>query len=374
MTTDRRAYSLQQSSYRLRKNNFDLLRLLFAGTVCLVHVYKLSGYPELMTVTRYLSSEVAVKGFFVISGFLIFMSFERSASMRSYAVKRVRRIYPAYGTVVLLCAIGLIAASSRSIGDYFSLAWVKYLFANLTFLNFLEHTLPGVFATNRVTAVNGALWTLKIEVMFYMAVPFLVFLFRRFGYFPILVLLYCASVGYALGCARMAHHTGIAMYNELGRQLPGQLSYFVAGGFLYYYLPAFEQRARYFVAAAAAALVVDKVYALPLLEPLALATVVVFFGLFFYVGNFGKYGDFSYGVYIIHFPIIQLIFYFGWFHGSPWLFLATVTATTAVGAIAMWHLVEKRFLLHSSHYVAATISALDDGVSRHMDTPVPGIS
>ena len=374
MTIGRRAYPLHQSSYRLRKNNFDLLRLLFAGTVCLVHVYKLSGYPELMTVTRYLSSEVAVKGFFVISGFLIFMSFERSASMRSYAVKRVRRIYPAYGTVILLCAVGLIAASSRNMGDYFSLAWVKYLFANLTFLNFLEHSLPGVFATNRVTAVNGALWTLKIEVMFYMAVPLFVFLFRRFGYFPSLVLLYCASVGYALGCAWMARQTGFAMYDELGRQLPGQLSYFMAGGFLYYYLPVFEKRAGYFVAGAAMVLIVDKAYALPFLEPFALATIVVFLGLFFYVGNFGKYGDFSYGVYIIHFPVIQLILYFGWFHGSPWLFMAAVTAITAVGAIAMWHLVEKRFLLRSSHYVATTASTADNGVNPSIGASVPGIS
>jgi hypothetical protein len=29
---------------------------------------------------------------------------------------------------------------------------------------------------------------------------------------------------------------------------------------------------------------------------------------------------------------------------------------TATGAIAMWHLVEKQFLLRSSHYVATTDS------------------
>lgn len=28
----------------LARNNFDLLRLLFAGTVCLVHVHELSGF------------------------------------------------------------------------------------------------------------------------------------------------------------------------------------------------------------------------------------------------------------------------------------------------------------------------------------------
>lgn len=344
-------------SPRLAKNNFDLLRLLLAVTVCLYHAHVLSGYHELGAVFGFLSAPVAVKAFFVVSGFLIFMSFERSSSFVSYASKRARRIYPAYFTVVMLCAIGLILASSKTAGEYFSFAWVRYLFANLTFLNFLQHTLPGVFETHRLAAVNGALWTLKIEVMFYLAVPCLVFLFRRFGHFPTLVLLYCLSAAYASLCALMVERTGSAMYAELGRQLPGQLSYFMSGAFFYYYLRLFEQRAGYFIFVAALILVINAVYPLPLFEPFALATVVVFCGLYFYMGNFGKYGDFSYGVYILHFPIIQLLLHTGWFRESPWLFIIAVTAITSVCAIAMWHLVEKRFLLRSSHYVDTIASS-----------------
>ena len=96
---------------RLTRNNFDLLRLLFAGTVCLVHSYELSGFQQIGWITSVLSSAVAVKAFFVVSGFLIFMSFERSSSLASYARKRIRRIYPAYFTVVMLCAVFLVAAS-----------------------------------------------------------------------------------------------------------------------------------------------------------------------------------------------------------------------------------------------------------------------
>lgn len=147
---------MQHDSPRLRANNFDLLRLLFAGTVCLVHVHGLSGFSELEPVTRILSSGMAVKAFFVVSGFLIFMSFERSSSLWAYARKRVRRIYPAYFTVVMLCAIGLVAVSSYNIEDYFSSAWLKYVVANLFFLNFLHPTLPGVFEANKIPEVNGA--------------------------------------------------------------------------------------------------------------------------------------------------------------------------------------------------------------------------
>lgn len=348
---------VQHNNPRLTRNNFDLLRLLFAGTVCLVHSYELSGFQALAWISHSFSSAVAVKAFFVVSGFLIFMSYERSSSLGSYASKRARRIYPAYFAVVMLCAIGLAAVSTKNLGDYFSLAWLKYLVANLAFLNFVQPSLPGVFEANKLAAVNGALWTLKIEVMFYFSVPVFVFLFRKFSHLPMLALAYGASVAYAALMTAAAARTGSGMYAELARQLPGQLSYFMAGAFLYYFLPLFERRVGLFLAAAALALLVDAWFPLPLLEPFALATVVVFFGLFLYLGNFGKFGDFSYGMYILHFPIIQLLLQSGWFGDRPWQFLATVLLLTTAGAIAMWHLVEKRFLFRASHYIEASPSA-----------------
>jgi peptidoglycan/LPS O-acetylase OafA/YrhL len=225
-------YLKGKNSPRLKKNNFDLIRLLFSGTVLLVHAYQLSGFQQLEVITRILSSAMAVKSFFVVSGFLIFMSFERTESISSYAKKRIRRIFPAYFTVVMLCALGLIIISSKDIGDYFSLAWLKYVFANLAFLNFLQPTLPGVFNSNNLTAVNGALWTLKIEVMFYLTVPVFVFLFRKLGYFPVLVSSYLLSIAYFEFFSEVAERTGSVFYEQLARQLPGQLSYFMAGAFL----------------------------------------------------------------------------------------------------------------------------------------------
>jgi peptidoglycan/LPS O-acetylase OafA/YrhL len=338
-------------SLRLKQNNFDLLRLLFAATVCLVHSYDLSGFEQLSWITTVFSSAVAVKAFFVVSGFLIFMSFERSSSLASYAGKRMRRIYPAYFTVVMLCALALFAVSSQTAAQYFSAAWLKYVLSNLAFLSFLQPSLPGVFEANKLAAVNGALWTLKIEVMFYLAVPVFVLLFRRFGRLRVLVITYALSVAYAALCAQAADRTGAGLYLELGRQLPGQLSYFMAGAFFYYHLDVLERHAGRFMAAALAILAVNLVWPLAALEPFALATVVAFFGLFLYVGNVGKYGDFSYGVYIVHFPVIQILLHCGCFEGRAWSFLLATLCITGSGGILLWHLVEKRFLFRSSHYV-----------------------
>lgn len=339
-------------SPRLAKNNFDLLRFLFAGTVCLVHAYSLADFSELDWIVNTLSSGMAVKAFFVVSGFLIFMSFERSSSFSSYINKRIRRIYPAYFTVIMLCAISFAAVSSNNIFDYyFSLTWLKYVIANLVFLNFFQHTLPGVFEFHKLTAVDGALWTLKIEVMFYLSVPVFVWLFRKFSPLVILISIYGLSIIYAMICTTIAEQSGSEIYLELGRQLPGQLCYFMAGAFFYYFFPLFERRVGYFVSAALVVMLINKLYCpLPLFEPFALATIVIFLGLFLYVGNFGKYGDFSYGIYILHCPIIQLLIYSGWFRQEPYYFLVTAISITIIAAIVMWHVIEKKFLLRNSHY------------------------
>lgn len=71
----------------------------------------------------------------------------------------------------MLCALSLWTVSSLGIGEYFSRTWLKYVGFNLAFLNFVQQSLPGVFEGHKFDAVNGALWTLKIEVMFYAVVP-----------------------------------------------------------------------------------------------------------------------------------------------------------------------------------------------------------
>ena len=90
-------------------------------------------------------------------------------------------------------------------------------------------------------------------------------------------------------------------------------------------------------------------------EPVALAILVVYFACIFpCLGNFGKYGDFSYGMYIVHFPILQLLISYGLFKESPWLALGVAGLLIIMVAFLLWHLIEKPFLRKSSHYLAAS--------------------
>jgi peptidoglycan/LPS O-acetylase OafA/YrhL len=338
-----------------RNNNFDLIRFCLASTVFLVHSHVLSQNAALAPLSRFLSSDIAVKAFFVVSGFLVFQSYERSRSLSDYAAKRVRRVYPAYAAVILLAAAAGALVTTVPLEQYFSGQLLRYLAANLVFLNFLAPTLPGVFTGNLFEEVNGALWTLKIEVMFYLSVPVIAWLIRRLGLLPVTAVLYVGSVAYFLGLSHLADVMSRPFFDQLARQLPGQLAFFMAGALLYY---RFDALRRWLLPAACVSvllLALHLPYVDPWLQPICLAFVVigVAFG-FPYLGNFGRFGDFSYGIYILHFPILQWMVWQGWFAANPFSALAVACGVVLAAAYASWHLVEKPFLLRSSHYVQAT--------------------
>lgn len=341
-------------SYTTNTNNFDLLRFSFAAIVFFVHASVLSSNNYLPSLTGFFSSELAVKSFFVVSGFLIFMSYENSPSTSSYFSKRIRRIYPAYLFVILASVLLGGAFTILSANDYWSVVTLKYLLANLTFLNFLQPTLPGLFISNLNPAVNGALWTLKIEVMFYITVPLMVFCFNRFGRLSVMVFLFLGSVIYSYALFSIAESQAGGAFVELQRQLPGQITFFIAGAAGYYYFNTFKKYALYSLPIAVLVFVLKAHLPWIVLEPLALGILVIYFATIFpYLGDFGKYGDFSYGIYILHFPILQLLIANRLLIGSPILFIALAGALVLLFSILLWHFIEKPFLRKSSHYLAS---------------------
>lgn len=339
----------------LRHNNFDLLRLAFAAAVMLAHHHVLTGEAALEVLQRVFSTKLAVDGFFIISGHLVVMSCDRSG-LREYWSKRIRRIYPAYLTVVIACALAGAWFSSLPHAAYFSSAQLwSYLAANLAFLNFLAPNLPGVFTTHLWTEVNGALWTLKIEVMFYALVPLLLLLVKRLGAAVVLATLYALSLAWFYAFALLHESSGANLWLQLQRQLPGQLTYFLVGAGFYLY----RERLNWPLLAAvgiAAYLLASPAWQ-PVLEPiwLGIAVVAVAYKLP-HLGNLSRYGDLSYGVYIIHVPVIQAATSLGLYEANPWSAFAATSATIVALAFLCWHLVERPFLFRQSHYRAASVT------------------
>jgi peptidoglycan/LPS O-acetylase OafA/YrhL len=349
------------------KNNLDCLRLILASTVALFHVNALSGIPAFSAFGRYLSPHFAVRSFFVISGLLIYRSYTRSLSLRSYLEKRVRRIYPAYFAVIVFAAIALWPLSTLPLSQYFGIGFWKYLGANLVFLNFLAPSLPGVFTSNLVSPVNGALWTLKIEVAFYLLVPLMHSLCTRFGTRKIMGAIFCLSClwKYSFTWLDSIYHSPSiytldstrGIYDQLSVQFPAQLMYFSAGIMLLLYFDKLKLHFRSILAITACLYLLDHWFTGGVLDVFWISGVVFVFGFWRFLGNFAKYGDFSYGVYIVHWPVLQIMIVFGIATLNPAVFLLLSIFLIGLAALLMWHLVEKMFLASSSHYRGVSLKA-----------------
>jgi peptidoglycan/LPS O-acetylase OafA/YrhL len=344
-----------------RRNNFDLLRLGFATTVALVHAHVLSGAAALAPLSRVLSSAVAVNGFFAISGFLITASHQRSATLADYAEKRVRRIVPGYVAVVIAtAALGVIVTDLPPAAYLRDAGLWRYLAANLSFLNFLAPSLPGVFAANpTVTAVNGALWSIRVELLCYAGVPLLFAATRwlRPAFVLTLALAACGAIAVWLGDRHA--RTGQEIWHLLQVELPVPVAYFLCGAAARIHFAAFERHARALLAVSLLCVAARWVPALaPLAEfvlPAALSVIVLYVALELpSLGNFARYGDLSYGIYVWHFPVIQLLVALGLFAASPFAALALALGSVGVLALLSWHGVERPFLRRDSHYKSAS--------------------
>ena len=310
----------------MRQNNFDIVRLLLAAIVVLVHSANLSQSPALAFIPRLLSQHVAVEGFFAISGFLIFASYERCETLREYARNRAVRILPGYWLSTLLCLAIAAAYGSFHVG--------RFILANLTFSSFLQPDIQGVFPNNPENhALNGALWTLKIEVMFYIAVPIIVFFCRKWRRDAVLWALFAASVLFRIA---LAGHQSLAV------QLPGQLCFFLVGTLIHYHLPFFKQHGKLLMIGALALHALHLYTGWFFLRPLSVASLTLGACLLLpHVQGPTRYGDFSYGTYILHYPIVQCIIAAGLFTIHPWMALGLTILIVACAAQFSWFLVEK---------------------------------
>lgn len=328
-------------SYRPTDNNLDLLRLILASLVVMIHLANLTLDPAIVDYSGAIAfaSSRAVPGFFIISGFLIYMSYENSPTLWNYYIKRFLRLIPAYYLLIISSAIFLFFVSEFTADEYFSAGLLRYIAYNFAFLNFLSPDLPGVFTENAVQAVNGALWTLKIEVMFYLIVPLLFKLASRFSPLKVFPLIFVSSILYAYFLNHMSIDTGDQIYHRLSYQLPGQMMYFTAGILAYIYFEMFKKYVLSFMFLALCIFYLE----IFVLDSIALGTVLIYFFMIApYRVSLKNIGDLSYGVYIYHFPIIQILVHLGLFSASPLILIVVTYALTLGLSYISWHTIEKR--------------------------------
>ena len=285
----------------------------------------------------------SVQTFFIISGFLMFQSFERSGRTSVFFEKRIRRIMPGYVAVILFSAFFGFWLSNLKLSEYFTFALVKYVFWNLLFLNFMHPTLPGLFAQSPTPYVNAPLWTLKIEVGYYLLFPLIYGIGRRVGFLTWFAILFILSTGYYLSMIALANKTGLHQYSVLAAQLPGQLRFFLAGALVASRHHMFAETRPRVTLAVLASGVSGILYfgGLSALYPVLLALAVLSFCLIGpKLGSWLKYGDLSYGIYIVHFPVLQAMKSLGVLDNRQGLLFVVTSALVFSLSALLWHFVE----------------------------------
>lgn len=157
------------------RNNFTALRFIAATLVIVSHGFELpTGLAQrdwAHAVTGRAFSWYAVDLFFVISGYLIFISWERNPSVKSFSWARFLRIMPGlFVMLVVTVAILGTAFSKLAIIDFIASALTFKYFVGCLSIIFVNYELPGVFSLNPIHAVNGSLWTLRYEIVCYFSV------------------------------------------------------------------------------------------------------------------------------------------------------------------------------------------------------------
>lgn len=333
----------------MRQNNFDVLRFFFAFVVLLGHLVLLSGVEEFKAYTKYLDTYISVTAFFVISGFLIAQSFENRKSISNYFEKRAARILPPYILVLTLSILLLSTVSTYGWREYFTHPdLLKYIAANFSFMNFVQPCLPGVFTASQAGCyVNAALWTIKVEVMFYIFLPIMVFAIHKFRkHWLVFVLFYLFSVVYRYGIYEMSLYLNKPWLASISHQFPGFISYFISGMALYYFFDFFMKYKKYLIWVGLILFFGDKVIGIEIFRPFGLALIVFYIAYSFqFLNNFAKNGDISYGIYIYHCPIILLVADQGLFRTmNPYLLASLIVLVVLAVSYFSWHVLEKPIL------------------------------
>ena len=329
-----------------RDNNFNLLRVLAALFIAFYHCYFNLLGPDLFG-DRYstpaLASQIVLNFFFLISGFLIAQSFINRRDVVSYFVARVLRLVPGLFVLALfICLLIGPAVTGVSLIDYFTsaqtLAYVPF-----TTLMDPDRTLPGVFTLNpNPNELDVSIWTLRYEVICYIGlciIGVLGFLDDKFRYALVVAV---ALTGYCV----ISYLTPLREIEGLDHLLHFGLS-FIAGTTFYVFRQSIPLHFGYVTGLVLLALLIGKYASWHASEPFTILATgyAVFWFAFIPAGSIRAYngvGDYSYGVYIYHYPVEQtLVHYFGAHSFSPVGLFAVMLPLVIFFAFLSWHLIER---------------------------------
>lgn len=365
-----------------RVDSFDALRLLAALAVVVGH-----SVTHLETSFLWYNSgngwwfQDGVVAFFVLSGLMVYRSgercHERGQPWREYYRNRALRIIPAiyvYGVIIFVALAAIGEINSSNVTSVGVLAFIASTFALIPVYH------PSQFADFGVGVVNGSLWTIPVEVSFYLVLPLIVLMMHRAGFRKgMTILAAVATAGIMVRAAGFGLAPESMLVKLYGVTFLGWLWFFALGIFwsrmwkraphhgglalLGVLLYAAFAAWRYVVEAAEYRTILTALAAIPL------SYALVWFGnygprLFGHITN--RIGDLSFGTYVWHMVVVNFLIYFG---AREWPLPGTVKVCIVValsvvlGALS-WHLVERPALSRKKFSSVDAIKAEMDEAKR----------
>jgi peptidoglycan/LPS O-acetylase OafA/YrhL len=347
-----------------KTNNFDLIRLAAALQVAYQHSTAHFGTlnsdrPFSTLVTLFPGLPV----FFFISGYLISKSFEKNSNWREYAWNRALRIYPALVVCFLVSLAAIWLCGYFTGRDVPRSKFIEWVVAQLTIGQFYS---PAFMSHLPASGLNGSVWTITIELQFYVLVP-VVYALLRLGHVPLrranlilLSLIAAFLIASEVWTANAPHMPG-----GLGRQL-FEVSFmpwiymFLVGVFFQRNSVALQRwlagRFLYLVLAyVPLAVVAVRELHWPLNNApqpaLFLGLALITFAAAFSAPALSERllcrNDVSYGLYIYHVPVINVLLMTGAVGGRTGV--AVALALSIALAYASWRVVEKPALTLKRH-------------------------
>jgi len=335
-----------------RDNHFNFVRLLLASMVMIDHaglvVSGMAGSEPFRPFGVSLGY-MAVDGFFILSGLLIARSLATKGVGAQYFLARLLRVYPAliFLAVIAVFLIGPIIAQESYWRGWATISYgieiIKFGDTSGGPIGFYpDNPFPNEF--------NSPLWTLRYEMLCYVLAPFAFWLgiiSHRFRFLICLVLLGGVSVIFdaheksifgshvLASCVRLgfAFGIGIGLWH-IRNLVRGQFGWLVLGLGVFMIAGVFDVGQD----------VADTVF---------MATFVMWLGLANWpaLSKLPLKSDISYGVYIYHYPIMQILI--ANFPDLSWpRLLLFSTILTLPAAWVSWTFIEKTALRYKKGFRA----------------------
>lgn len=346
----RKLYQNGESDPLYGDNHLTFIRWVLASVVAISHVGHLTRDADMPRIFGILMGDYGVNGFFIISGILIAKSLHARGDLTPFTRSRVLRVYPALIAVTLCFPLFFspLFSPQGGVANVVDGETWRYVLRVLT-LGDPENAPGGIFAGNPYPDYNTPLWTIRIELLAYAGAAFVFFTGIARNFIRVLGLNILVSGAY--------------FATVLGVDLPGPealpeilrlASCFMLGMLLFYWPKA---RALGWRGAAVSTLVfvlLSGTVLAPLLVNVAIASIVLAAGLPKKVNRRVQHvPDYSYGIYIWHCPVMQVLIYLNPEIGPVQLLLMSTPVFIALAA-ASWHWIEKPALRLKSRQPKAT--------------------